>query len=83
MCPFRLSQLSNNESSIDVIEAGRLMLFNPVHPINAYLLKKIEETPDTVDGLCRTVLTEAGNRIARNLADRVTKLLATPTRGLR
>lgn len=74
---YRLMMLNSS----DFGEIARLG--NDMQAINAYLLKKIEETPDTIEGLCRTVLTDAGRCIDTELADSVAKLIAKPAHGLR
>ncbi|MCR4896501.1 MAG: DUF4062 domain-containing protein [Lachnospiraceae bacterium] len=82
--PLYLTLLIHRLMILDSADFGEIAgLGNGMEAINAYLLKTIEETPDTTEGLCRLVVSEAGAQIDPDLADSVTGLLAVPTRGLR
>lgn len=82
--PLYLALLAHRLMMLNSSDFGEIArLGNDMQAINSYLLKKIEEAPDTIDGLCRTVLAEAGTCIDKDLADSVTKLIAKPAHGLR
>ena len=82
--PLYLSLLVHRLLMLNSADFGVIAeLGNDMQAINTYLLQKINESPDTVEGLCRTVLLEAGGRINRNLSILVTRLLAKAAHGLR
>ena len=82
--PLYLSLLVHRLLMLNSADFGVIAeLGNDMQAINTYLMRKIEESPDSVEGLCRTVLLEAGARIDRNLSLLVTRLIAKTAHGLR